>query len=102
MPNHIPESCSISSLADIEESNKGSLLELGEHCHIDSFVKIKFAGGMGDIRIGDFCYLNSGCVIYSGNGITIGNKVLPILVFKFFTIFIVSEELLIVSYNILL
>jgi virginiamycin A acetyltransferase len=43
---------------------------------IDSFVKIKPAGGSGDIVIGKSCYINSGCVLYSGNGIKIGNDVL--------------------------
>ena len=43
---------------------------------IDSFVKIKFAGGKGDIAIGNSVYLNSGCVIYSGNGVEIGSNVL--------------------------
>lgn len=43
---------------------------------IDSFVKIKPVGGIGDIIIGEHCYLNSGCVLYSGNGIKIANNVL--------------------------
>ena len=43
---------------------------------IDAFVKIKFTGGMGDISIGEHCQINSGIVMYSGNGITLGNNVL--------------------------
>src|SRR5690349_2203031 len=43
---------------------------------IDSFVKIKPSGGAGDVIIGENVYINSGCVIYSGNGVTIGNNVL--------------------------
>ncbi|ASY63464.1 Galactoside O-acetyltransferase [Sinorhizobium sojae CCBAU 05684] len=43
---------------------------------IDSFVKIKAAGGRGDLEVGNHCYLNSGCVLYTGNGIRIGNDVL--------------------------
>jgi acetyltransferase-like isoleucine patch superfamily enzyme len=76
MPNYISPSAHISLHADIEESVRGSILSIGEHCIIDSFVKIKFAGGKADITIGDQCYFNSGCVLYSGNGITIGTKVL--------------------------
>lgn len=43
---------------------------------IDSFVKIKPAGGGGDVRIGAHSYINSGVVIYSGNGVMIGSHVL--------------------------
>lgn len=49
---------------------------IGADSHIDSFVKIKPAGGSADVVIGERCYINSGCVLYSGNGITIGNDVL--------------------------
>lgn len=66
----------ISPLADLEKSVLGSRLVIGIDCRIDSFVKIKPAGGAGDIVIGDRCYLNSGCVLYSGNGIKIGCDVL--------------------------
>ncbi|HTL80353.1 MAG TPA: acyltransferase [Bacteroidia bacterium] len=76
MPNIISGSAVISKFADLEESVKGSKLIIGDKTVIDSFVKIKFAGGLGDITIGDQCYLNSGTVLYCGNGITIGNKVL--------------------------
>jgi virginiamycin A acetyltransferase len=76
MPNFISPDAKISSYADIEESIKGSILTIKAGCHIDSFVKIKFAGGQGGIEIGEECYINSGTVIYSGNGIKIGNKVL--------------------------
>lgn len=65
----------ISPLADIEVSQRGSQFLLGEGCFIDSFVKVKFVGGTGDIVLGKSVYINSGCVLYSGNGITIGNNV---------------------------
>lgn len=55
---------------------RGSRLVIEEGVMIDAFVKIKFAGGMGDVRIGRNSYLNSGVVIYSGNGVTIGEDVL--------------------------
>lgn len=76
MPNFISDNARISCLSDIEESIKGSKLIISDDCFVDSFVKIKFAGGLGDIVIGKKCYINSGCVLYSGNGITIGNRVL--------------------------
>ena len=76
MPNQISQSAIISKLADIEESVRGNKIVVGEDCRIDSFVKIKFAGGLGDVLIGSKCYINSGCVLYSGNGIQMGNNVL--------------------------
>lgn len=71
----ISSSAQISAQADIEDSLRGSQIIIGNHSVIDSFVKIKPAGGMGDIIIGDHVVINSGCVLYSGNGITIGNNV---------------------------
>ncbi len=67
---------SISDLADIENSVRGSRFAVGSNSMIDAFVKIKFSGGSGDIVIGRYCYINAGCVLYSGNGITLGNNVL--------------------------
>ena len=72
----IHETAHISPLADLETSTRGTRIKIGRECHIDSFVKIKPVGGYGDVVIGERCYLNSGCVLYSGNGITIGNDVL--------------------------
>lgn len=66
----------ISQLADIEDSVRGSRIVVGESSVIDSFVKIKPAGGNGDLDIGSHCYINSGCVFYTGNGIRVGNDVL--------------------------
>ncbi|GAB4440521.1 MAG: acyltransferase [Rhodocyclaceae bacterium] len=66
----------ISPLADIEDSERGSRIEIGRGCRIDSFVKIKPAGGSGDVVIGRDTYINSGTVIYSGNGVRIGEHVL--------------------------
>ena len=65
----------VSPLADIEESVKGSRIVIGPNSYIDSFVKIKAAGGTGDIVIGSSTFINSGCVLYIGNGISIGNNV---------------------------
>ena len=66
----------ISSLADIEESVRGTCITIAAGAVIDAFVKIRTAGGMGDVVIGPDCHINSGCVIYTGNGIYIGSKVL--------------------------
>jgi len=76
MTAQIHPSARISKLADIELSVRGSKLIVEAGAQIDSFVKIKFAGGDGDIRIGENTYLNSCCVLYSGHGITIGDNVL--------------------------
>jgi len=65
----------VSPLADIEPSVRGSRYVIGARSRIDSFVKFKPAGGSGDIVIGESCYFNSGCVLYSGNGIRVGNAV---------------------------
>lgn len=66
----------VSPLADIEDSMHGTRIEIGPGCHIDSFVKIKPAGGSGDVVIGRSSYINSGVVIYTGNGVRIGDHVL--------------------------
>jgi acetyltransferase-like isoleucine patch superfamily enzyme len=65
----------VSRLADIEDSVRGSLIRVGAHSVIDSFVKVKPAGGSGDLIIGEHVAINSGCVLYTGNGIRIGNSV---------------------------
>lgn len=69
----IHESAQVSQLADIEDSVRGSLIEIGPETQIDSFVKIKPAGGDGDVRIGARVSINSCIVIYSGNGVAIGD-----------------------------
>lgn len=72
----IDPSAKISSLADIEPSVRGTLIRIGARSMIDAFVKIKPTGGSGDLVIGDDCAINSGTVIYTGNGVRIGNAVL--------------------------
>jgi len=71
----IDPTAKISPLADIEESIRGTLIQVGPRTVIDSFVKIKPAGGMGDVVIGADCAINSGTVIYTGNGVRIGDAV---------------------------
>jgi|SRR4249919_3669410 len=65
----------ISPMADIEDSVRGSRITVGEGSVIDSFVKIKPAGGTGDLVIGARTIINSGCVLYTGNGVRIGDHV---------------------------
>src|SRR5258706_15769983 len=62
----------ISPLADIEASVHDSKIIIEDGVVIDAFVKIKPVGGSGDIHIGRNSYINSGTVIYSGNGVKIG------------------------------
>ncbi len=71
----ICESARVSPLADIEDSVRGSTITIGRNSVIDSFVKIKPAGGMGSLVIGANCVINSGCVLYTGNGIRIYDNV---------------------------
>ncbi|MFK7902997.1 MAG: DapH/DapD/GlmU-related protein [Nitratireductor sp.] len=65
----------VSSQSDIEDSIRNTKIEIGENSVIDSFVKIKPAGGDGDVTIGKSTFINSGTVIYTGNGVKIGNHV---------------------------
>lgn len=65
----------VSPLADIEDSVRGSRITIGANVVIDSFVKIKPAGGSGDLTVGENTVINSGCVLYTGNGIRIGCNV---------------------------
>jgi virginiamycin A acetyltransferase len=71
----IDPTAKVSPLADIEDSIRGTLIAVGARTVIDAFVKIKPAGGMGDVVIGADCAINSGTVIYTGNGVTIGDAV---------------------------
>ncbi len=66
----------VHALADIEASMRGTRIVIEDGAMIDAFVKIKPAGGSGDVRIGKNSYVNSGCVIYTGHGVNIGEGVL--------------------------
>jgi virginiamycin A acetyltransferase len=65
----------ISPLSDIEDSLRGTRIIISENVIIDAFVKIKPTGGTGDLSIGSDSVINSGCVLYTGNGIEIGKSV---------------------------
>lgn len=71
----IAPSAKIAHYVDIEDSIKGSRIIIGENVRIDSFVKIKPTGGLGDLIVGNESVINSGCVLYTGNGITMGQGV---------------------------
>jgi len=75
MSIEVDPTAEVSPLADIEPSVRGTRVVVGPDSVIDSFVKIKPAGGTGDVLIGARTVINAGCVIYSGNGVTIGNDV---------------------------
>jgi acetyltransferase-like isoleucine patch superfamily enzyme len=72
----IDPTAQISPMADIEASKRGTLIEIGARTTVDAFVKIKPAGGSGEVVIGADCAINSGTVMYTGNGIRIGDAVL--------------------------
>jgi len=72
----ISERAQVSPLADIEDSVRGTRITIADDVVIDAFVKIKAAGGSGDVAIGERTYINSGTVIYTGNGVRIGKGVL--------------------------
>ncbi len=72
----IAPSARISPLADIEDSQHGSRIVIEDDVVIDAFVKLKPAGGSGDVLIGRGSVINSGCVLYTGNGIRLGCNVL--------------------------
>jgi acetyltransferase-like isoleucine patch superfamily enzyme len=71
----IDPTAAISPLADIERSVRGTLIQIGPRTMVDAFVKIKPAGGSGQVVIGADCAINSGTVIYTGNGVRIGDAV---------------------------
>lgn len=71
----IAPTAKVSPLSDIEDSVRNTRIIIGPGVTIDAFVKIKPAGGLGDVVIGEGSVLNSGCVLYTGNGIRIGKHV---------------------------
>ncbi|MCI5179105.1 MAG: acyltransferase [Candidatus Electrothrix sp. AW3_4] len=74
MTLQIHPNAKVSALADIEESVRGTRIAIGQYSVVDSFVKMKPVGGTGNILIGSNVFINSGCVLYSGNGIVIGDN----------------------------
>jgi acetyltransferase-like isoleucine patch superfamily enzyme len=81
MPTNLPNcdihpTAYISQDARIHHSVRGTKIIIGANSEIYDFVVIRAVGGMGDIVIGEYCYLNPHTVLYSGNGIILGNHVL--------------------------
>jgi len=77
LPNcKISASALISADARIIPSVRGTVIEIGPDTKIFEFVVIRAVGGSGDVVIGERCALNPHCMLYSGNGIRIGNDVL--------------------------
>ena len=72
----VHERAHISPDARIFPSVRGTRIEIGADTAIMEFVVIRAVGGAGDIAIGQRCNINPHCVLYSGNGIKIGNDVL--------------------------
>ena len=72
----ISKTAEISKLADIEDSRRGSKIIIEDGVKIDAFVKIKPAGGFGDLLIGAYSVINPGVVMYTGNGLAIGKYVM--------------------------
>jgi virginiamycin A acetyltransferase len=66
----------VSPDARIHPSVRGTRIVIGAHTQIYDFVSIRAVGGGGDLIMGEHCYINPQCVIYTGNGITMGNYVL--------------------------
>jgi virginiamycin A acetyltransferase len=66
----------VSPDARILPSSRGTRIVIGPGAHIEPFALIRCVGGSGDVVIGAGSYINPYCVLYSGNGITIGRDVL--------------------------
>lgn len=74
MANFFHENSKIASNVIIEISTRGTNTLIGKGSVIDDFVKIKHVGGAGDVCIGENVFINSFTIIYSGNGVKIGNN----------------------------
>jgi acetyltransferase-like isoleucine patch superfamily enzyme len=57
-------------------SVRGTRIVVGARTHIDAFAVIRAVGGTGDVIIDEDSRIGPHCVLYSGNGISIGKHVL--------------------------
>jgi acetyltransferase-like isoleucine patch superfamily enzyme len=57
-------------------SVRGTRIVVGARTHIDAFAVIRAVGGTGDVTIDEDSRIGPHCVLYSGNGISIGKHVL--------------------------
>lgn len=76
MATEIDVTAIVSPWSLIQDSIGGTLIKIGHGTQIDAFVRTKPSGGRGNIVIGANCYLNSGTVLYSGHGISVGDSTL--------------------------
>lgn len=72
----IGENVVIADTARIRGSSRGTQILIGAHSEIYDYVVIRCVGGNGNVEIGEHCFFNPGVVLYSGNGIKLGNFVL--------------------------
>lgn len=66
----------VSPDARIYPSVRGTRIVIGRGSKIFEFAVIRAVGGAGDVVIGERCMINPHCVLFSGNGIVLGNDVL--------------------------
>jgi acetyltransferase-like isoleucine patch superfamily enzyme len=66
----------VSEDARIFASTRGTRIVIGAESRIFEFAVIRCVGGIGDIVIGSRVNINPHCVLYSGNGISIGDGTL--------------------------
>jgi acetyltransferase-like isoleucine patch superfamily enzyme len=57
-------------------SVRGTRIVVGARTHVDAYAIIRSVGGTGDVIIGEDSRIGPHCVLYSGNGIRIGDHVL--------------------------
>jgi acetyltransferase-like isoleucine patch superfamily enzyme len=72
----IDASALIHETVQIYPSVRGTHITIRARTHIDAFAMIRSVGGMGDVLIDEDSRVGPHCVLYSGNGITIGKHVL--------------------------
>jgi virginiamycin A acetyltransferase len=66
----------VSPDARLHGSVRGTRIVIGAGSQIYDFVVMRAVGGDGDIVLGAHCFINPHCVLYSGNGIRLGDYVL--------------------------
>lgn len=72
----IADGAEVSPDARIFPSSRGTRIVIGRFTRVMEFAVIRAVGGTGDVVIGEHCFINPHCLLYSGNGIRLGNDVL--------------------------
>ena len=75
-PIDIHEDAVIDESVRLYPSVRGTRIVIGARTHVDAFAVIRSVGGAGDVVIEEDSRIGPHCVLYSGNGIHIGNYVL--------------------------